>query len=90
MFKPKIDWLLIFIPVTILLRILNVSPQLVFASSAVAIVPLARQIGKGTEQLAAHSGPQLGGLLNATFANVTELIVCFFLIRQGELQVVKA
>jgi Ca2+:H+ antiporter len=90
MLKPKIDWLLVFIPITIVLRILNVSPQVVFASSAIAIVPLARQIGKGTEQLAAHSGPQLGGLLNATFANVTELIVSFFLIRQGEIEVVKA
>jgi Ca2+:H+ antiporter len=90
MFKPKIDWLLVFIPITILLRILNVSPQVVFASSAIAIVPLARQIGKGTEQLAAHSGPQLGGLLNATFANITELIVSFFLILKGEIEVVKA
>jgi Ca2+:H+ antiporter len=90
MLRPRLDWLLVFVPITIVLRLVNVSPQLVFASSAIAIVPLARQIGKGTEQLAAHSGPQAGGLLNASFANVTELIVSFFLIRKGEIEVVKA
>jgi Ca2+:H+ antiporter len=90
MLRPKIDWLLIFIPLAIVLRLVNATPQLVFAASALAIVPLARHIGIGTEQLAAHSGPQAGGLLNATFANVTELIVSFFLILKGETEVVKA
>jgi Ca2+:H+ antiporter len=90
MFRPKIEWLLVFIPVAIVLRLINATPQLVFAASALAIVPLAYKIGQGTEQLAAHSGAQLGGLLNATFANVTELIVSFFLILKGETEVVKA
>ncbi|MEA2446788.1 MAG: Ca2+:H+ antiporter, partial [Actinomycetota bacterium] len=47
-------------------------------------------IGHATEDLAARVGPQKGGLLNATFGNVTELIIAFFLIMDGQLQVVKA
>jgi Ca2+:H+ antiporter len=90
MFRPRIAWLLVFMPVAIVLRLVNANPELVFAASALAIVPLAYQIGKGTEQLAAHAGSQVGGLLNATFANVTELIVSFFLILKGETEVVKA
>jgi Ca2+:H+ antiporter len=90
MMRPKIEWLLVFVPVAIVLRLVHATPQLVFAASALAIIPLAYKIGTGTEQLAAHSGSQIGGLLNATFANVTELIVSFFLILKGETEVVKA
>jgi Ca2+:H+ antiporter len=47
-------------------------------------------IGRGTDQLALHAGPRVGGLLNATFGNVTELIISIFLISKGELEIVKA
>jgi Ca2+:H+ antiporter len=88
--RPKVEWLLAFVPIAIVLRLVHATPQFVFAASALAIIPLAYKIGEGTEQLAAHSGSQAGGLLNATFANVTELIVSFFLILKGETEVVKA
>ncbi|MDP9318535.1 MAG: hypothetical protein M3O94_05565 [Actinomycetota bacterium] len=55
-----------------------------------AIIPLAGLIGQGTEQLAIHAGPRIGGLLNATFGNLTELIVAVFLILRGEFLAVKA
>jgi Ca2+:H+ antiporter len=82
--------LLVFVVVTIALEVVHASPVSVFASAALAIVPLAHQIGIATEDLAARAGASTGGLLNATFANVTELIVSFFLVLKGEIEVVKA
>ena len=67
------------------------APELaVFATSAVAILPLAGLIGRSTEQLALHTGPRVGGLINATFGNVTELIIAVFLILDDKVEVVKA
>ncbi len=54
-----------------------------------AILPLAALLGDATEQLALHTNETIGGLLNATFGNATELIVSFFLLLEGELDVVK-
>jgi Ca2+:H+ antiporter len=47
-------------------------------------------IGRSTEQLAVHTGPRIGGLVNATFGNVTELIIAVFLILDDKTEVVKA
>lgn len=82
--------LLAFIPITILAHFMHVSPLVVFFLSAIAIVPLARYIGEATEVLSEYTGPALGGLLNATFGNATELIIGVFAIRAGLLEVVKA
>lgn len=90
MLKPKLAWLLVFVPVAVVLEITHADPVIIFAVSALAILPLAGQIGHATEDMAARSGPQIGGLLNATFGNVTEMIIAFFLILEGELEVVKA
>src|SRR5438093_1249556 len=90
MLEPRLDWLLVFVPVAIALRVAGVSDVAVFATAALAIVPLAGLIGRMTEDLAVRSGPRVGGLLNATFGNVTEMIVSIFLILDGELEVVKA
>ena len=88
--KPRLDWLLVFVPIAIVLEIVHADPVIIFGVAALAILPLAGQIGHATEDLAARSGPQLGGLLNATFGNVTEMIIAFFLILQDEIEVVKA
>jgi Ca2+:H+ antiporter len=88
--RPRLEWLLVFVPAAIALELVHGSPLLIFVTSALAILPLAGMIGHGTEELAARSGPQLGGLLNATFGNVTELIIAFFLILEGEIEIVKA
>jgi Ca2+:H+ antiporter len=53
-------------------------------------VPLAGLIGRATEQLALHTGPRIGGLVNATFGNVTELIIAVFLILDDRIEMVKA
>lgn len=62
---------------------------LTFVTAVIAIIPLAGLIGRATEDLAIHTGPRIGGLLNATFGNVTELIIGVFLILAGEAEVVK-
>lgn len=62
----------------------------VFACTALAIVPLAGLIGQATEATAEHTGPGLGGLLNATFGNATELIIALFALKSGLHSVVKA
>ncbi|MDQ6712120.1 MAG: calcium/proton exchanger [Candidatus Dormibacteraeota bacterium] len=86
---PPINWLLVFIPVSLFAELTH-QPLLTFITSALAIIPLAGLIGRGTEQLAIRIGPQLGGLLNATFGNLTELIVAALLIAAGNFEVVKA
>ncbi len=82
--------LLVFIPITLISHYMNASPMLTFFLSALAIVPLARYIGEATEVLSEYTGPALGGLLNATFGNATELIIGIFAIRAGLVEVVKA
>ncbi|HEV2757020.1 MAG TPA: calcium/proton exchanger [Actinomycetota bacterium] len=90
MFRPRLEWLLVFVPIAIVLEIAHGDPIAIFAVSGLAILPLAGMIGHATEDLAARIGPQKGGLLNATFGNVTEMIIAFFLILEGELEIVKA
>ncbi len=90
MLKPRLEWLLVLIPVSIGLEVLGGPDLAVFVTSAAAVIPLAGLIGRGTEELALHAGPRVGGLLNATFGNVTELIIAVFLILDDELEVVKA
>jgi Ca2+:H+ antiporter len=87
--RPSINWLLVFIPVALIAEFTQ-QPWLTFITAALAIVPLAGLIGRATDQLAVHVGPQLGGLLNATFGNLTELIVAVLLIAAGNFDVVKA
>ncbi|HEY3273340.1 MAG TPA: calcium/proton exchanger [Methanocella sp.] len=94
MFKLSFDRILsvmlIFIPVSIALDLLRVDPILVFLSAALAIVPLAGFMGKATEEMSKQVGAGIGGLLNATFGNATELIIAFFAIQAGLFEVVKA
>jgi Ca2+:H+ antiporter len=88
--RPTIYWLLVFVPISLVAELAVRRPVLVFATSCLAIVPLAGVIGRATDQLALRAGARVGGLLNATFGNVTELIISILLIRAGEFAVVKA
>ena len=87
--KPSMDWLLVFVPVSIIAELIS-QPVLVFITAGVAIVPLAGLIGRSTEQIANRVGSRLGGLLNATFGNLTEIIVSVLLIRADNFFIVKA
>jgi len=82
--------MLIFVPLAIVAELAHASPVLVFGTASLGVVPLAGLIGEATEELAAHTGPRLGGLLNATLGNAAELIITVFAIRAGLLELVKA
>ena len=88
--RPSLDLLLVLTPVAIGMRLFGAPDLAIFLTSAAAIVPLAGLIGRATEQLALHTGPRIGGLVNATFGNVTELIIAVFLILDDRIEMVKA
>jgi Ca2+:H+ antiporter len=88
--KPRLAWLLVFVPASLLVKLLSGPDLVVFVMAAAAILPLAGYIGRSTDDLARRAGPRVGGLLNATFGNVTELVIAIFLILDDELDVVKA
>ncbi|HWJ43233.1 MAG TPA: calcium/proton exchanger [Solirubrobacterales bacterium] len=78
------------IPVAVALELAHSSATLVFAASALGIIPTAALMGRATEELAARSGPGIGGFLNVTFGNAPELIIALFALGQGLQEVVKA
>jgi Ca2+:H+ antiporter len=82
--------LLAFIPVSIAAHFLHWGSLIVFLTAAVAILPLAAWMGTATEEIAVVLGPSLGGLLNATFGNATELIIALVALNAGLIDVVKA
>src|SRR5213593_391530 len=88
--KPRLAWLLVFVPVSLAGKWIAHNDVLVFASSAAAIIPLAGLIGVSTEQLALHVGPRLGGILNATLGNIAEILIGIFLVLDNQFEIVKA
>jgi Ca2+:H+ antiporter len=89
--RSPINWLLVFIPVTVALEHVGHAPApAVFFSAAMAIVPIAALIVRATEQLATRTGDAVGGLLNATFGNAPELIISLVALRAGLLEMVRA
>lgn len=82
--------MLIFLPLTLVAEASHWQPELIFLFSALAIVPLAKLIGEATEELAVHTGPRIGGLLNATLGNAAELIITIFALREGLNDLVRA
>ena len=88
--KPGIHWLFVFIPVTFILEYGHATAPLIFFSAALSIIPIARLIGSATEHLATYTGDAVGGLLNATFGNLPELIIATIALRAGLHQMVLA
>ena len=89
--RSPINWLLIFIPLTLILeRLGHVPAPLVFFSAGVAIIPVAALIVHSTEQIATRTGDAIGGLLNATFGNAPELIIALVALKAGYLDMVRA
>lgn len=87
--SDKINLLIPFGPLAILVR--NVANQQgwVFILSLLGIIPLAERLGWATEQLACYTGDTVGGLLNATFGNATELIISMYAMKNGMLRVIQ-
>lgn len=82
--------LLLFIPVSLAAHFLEWGELIVFITAGLAILPLAAWMGTATEEIAVVVGPSLGGLLNATFGNATELIIALVALNAGLIDVVKA
>ncbi|PHU24777.1 Vacuolar cation/proton exchanger 2 [Capsicum chinense] len=87
--KAKINVLLPFGPLAILLHYVTGKHAWVFFFSLLGITPLAERLGYATEQLAFYTGPTVGGLLNATFGNATEMIISLYALNNGMMLVVK-
>lgn len=85
-----LKYMLVFVPISIIAKFLNASGTIMFILSCLSIIPLAGLIGEGTEEISFYSGPKIGGFLNGTFGNATELIISFFALRQGLFDVVKS
>jgi Ca2+:H+ antiporter len=89
--QPTLDWFFVFIPISVALDLSGrVSAPVLFFSSALAIVPLARLIVRATEQLSTRTGDAVGGLLNAAFGNAPELIIALVALKAGYLDMVRA
>jgi Ca2+:H+ antiporter len=86
----NLNLLLIFLPISLLARLLNWGDLFVFVASALAIIPLSGLLGGATEALAAKLGQRIGGLLNATLGNAAELIITIFALSAGLTDLVKA
>jgi Ca2+:H+ antiporter len=85
-----LDVLLVFVPVAVVLEIAHADAVWIFVAACLAIIPLAGWMGRATEHLAAHYGPGIGGLLNATFGNAAEMIIAIMALNKGLYVVVKA
>ncbi|KAM4102500.1 hypothetical protein ACJW30_06G005000 [Castanea mollissima] len=88
-FSNKLNLLIFFGPAAILVQKLTDKSAWVFFLSLVGITPLAERLGYATEQLAIYTGPTVGGLLNATFGNATELIISILALKSGMISVVQ-
>jgi Ca2+:H+ antiporter len=84
-------WLLAVVPVVFAAKAFNPEAHtLLFVLSVLAIVPLAALLSHATESVAAKTGDTVGGLLNATLGNLTELIIALTALRAGQYLLVKA
>jgi Ca2+:H+ antiporter len=84
-------WLLAFVPVLFAGQKLKPEAHTpLFVLSILAIVPLAALLSHATESVAAKTGDTVGGLLNATLGNLTELVIALAALRAGEYTLVKA
>src|SRR5687768_12234638 len=78
------------IPIAVALELAHASATIIFVAAALGIIPTAALMGRATEELAAKSGPGIGGFLNVTFGNAPELIIALFALNAGLQEVVKA
>lgn len=84
-------WLLVFVPALLYMEHAHSDlPTLIFLMSVLAIIPLAALLSHATESVAAKTGDSVGGLLNATLGNLTELVIALTALRAGQYMLVKA
>lgn len=87
----RLLWMLAVVPIVLIAHVLKPDAHtLLFILSILAIVPLAALLSRATESVAAKTGDTIGGLLNATLGNLTELIIALTALRAGQYVLVKA
>ncbi|KAJ3041475.1 hypothetical protein HDV00_009271 [Rhizophlyctis rosea] len=89
-FSSWINILLVFVPLGILSYFLKWSDTLIFVFNFLALLPMAKLLGLATEELALRTNQTIGGLLNATFGNLVELIVAILALKENLIRVVQA
>lgn len=91
LFRPSLNWLLIFLPITIVYHLaFPHEAAITFICACISIIPLAGWMGKATENLAERTSEGIGGLLNATFGNAAELVIALVALHRGLIDIVKA
>lgn len=85
----KLSILIPAVPLAIAAEIYGLARPWVFILSLLGLTPLAERVSFITEQVAFYTGPTVGGLLNATCGNVTELIIAIFALSSNKIAVVK-
>jgi Ca2+:H+ antiporter len=90
LFSSYVNVLLVFLPLGIISGAVGWSPAVVFGFNFLAIMPLAALLSFATEELSKKVGQTLGGLLNASFGNATELIVSIVALKEGQIRLVQA
>ena len=89
--RTPLLWLLVFVPLILVAQMLAPAAHtLLFLMSVAAIVPLAALLSRATESVASKTGDMIGGLLNATLGNLTELLIALAALRAGQYVLVKA
>jgi Ca2+:H+ antiporter len=85
-------YMMVFVPVAFLLEFIPALKNdiLLFVCCCLGLIPLAGYLGEATEELSVHTGPRIGGLLNATLGNAAELIITIVAIQAGKFELVKA
>lgn len=90
MYKIFLLMIAVGLPLSILGNVLHWPVVMMFIIFSLTIVALAGYMGRATESIAIHTGPRIGGLINATFGNAVELIIAFFALKAGLITVVLA
>lgn len=86
-----LKYMLVFVPISFIAEyFFHASHSIMFILAALSIIPLAGLMGEATEEISFYSGPKIGGFLNGTFGNATELIISFFALKEGLFEVVKS
>jgi Ca2+:H+ antiporter len=87
--QGPLNILLVCIPLCLISNFLGWSEGITFTFALLALAPIAERLGFVTEQLAIHTNETIGGLLNATFGNATELIVAIAALNKGLFRLVQ-
>lgn len=88
-YSSWLNLLLIFVPLSIFAALFHAQEVYIFVSSFIGMIPLAMLLSKATEDIAVHTNQTLGGLVNVTFGNAVELILCVTALRANKLDLVR-